>query len=62
MAGAGSCGPYLPNDLAAAMDDADPATVEAFLSALEARAGEDVPAAQQWALWEHIGRLPLPRR
>ena len=36
------------------MDDAAPATVEAFLTALEARAGADIPAAQQWALWERL--------
>jgi hypothetical protein len=54
MTGAGARGPYLPNDLAAALDDADPATAEASLSALEAHAGEDVPAAQQWTLWERL--------
>jgi hypothetical protein len=54
MAGAGPRGPYLPNDLVAALDEADPATAEAFLAALEARAGEDIPAAQQWALWERL--------
>jgi hypothetical protein len=47
-------GPHIPNDLLAALDTADPATAEAFLVALEARAGEDIPAEQQWALWERM--------
>jgi hypothetical protein len=47
-------GPHIPNDLLAALDAADPATAEAFLTRLEARAGEDIPAEQQWALWERM--------
>jgi hypothetical protein len=45
-------GPYLPDGLVAAMDTADPERVEAFLTDLEAHAGNDLPAAQQWAMWE----------
>jgi hypothetical protein len=47
-------GPYLPADLMAAVDAGAPATAEAFLAALEARAGEDLPAEQLWALWERM--------
>ncbi len=45
-------GPYLPDGLVAAMDTADPERVEAFLTELETHAGQDLPAAQQWAMWE----------
>jgi hypothetical protein len=45
-------GPYLPNDLMTAVDAAPPAAAEAFLTALEARAGEDISADQLRALWE----------
>jgi hypothetical protein len=45
-------GPYLPDALVAAMDTAAPERVEAFLTELETHAGEDLPAAQQWATWE----------
>ncbi len=54
VAGAAGLGPYIPNDLLAAVDAADAATAEAFLAALEARAGEEIPAEQQWALWERM--------
>jgi hypothetical protein len=47
-------GPHIPNDLLAALDAAAPTTAEAFLAALEARAGEEIPAEQQWALWEQM--------
>lgn len=49
-------GPYLPNDLVAALDTAPLATVDAFLSEMEARAGEDIPAGELWGLWERMRR------
>lgn len=52
LAGSKPAGPYLPDDLVAAMDTADPARVETFLADLEAHAGHDLPAAQLWAMWE----------
>jgi hypothetical protein len=54
LASGGPRGPYLPNDLLAAMDTADLATVEAFLDRLAAHAGQDISAAQQRALWEQM--------
>ena len=47
-------GPYIPHDLVTALDTAMPATVDAFLAALETRAGEDIPAEQVWALWQQM--------
>jgi len=47
-------GPYLPNDLVAALDRVPLATVEAFLSELEAHAGEDISATDLWARWERM--------
>jgi transcriptional regulator with XRE-family HTH domain len=47
-------GPYIPHDLVVALDAAPLATVETFLSELEARAGEDIPAAQLWVTWERM--------
>jgi transcriptional regulator with XRE-family HTH domain len=43
-------GPYVPHDLVVALDAAPLATVEAFLNELEARAGENIPAEDRWAL------------
>jgi hypothetical protein len=54
LAGTAVRGLHLPNDLLAVLDAADPATVEAFLAALEARAGQEIPAEQQCALWERM--------
>src|SRR5215470_2822334 len=54
LASGGSRGPYLPNDLLAAMDTADLATVEAFLDRLAAHAGQDISAAQQRSLWDQM--------
>jgi transcriptional regulator with XRE-family HTH domain len=51
-------GPYVPHDLVAALDAAAPATAAAFLAALEARAGEDIPADEVRALWERMTREP----
>jgi transcriptional regulator with XRE-family HTH domain len=51
-------GPYIPHELIAALDAAPLATVEAFLSELEARAGEDIPADEVWALWERMTSKP----
>jgi hypothetical protein len=47
-------GPYIPHDLVTALDTAIPATVDAFLAALKARAGEDIPAQEVRALWERM--------
>jgi hypothetical protein len=47
-------GPYIPHDLVVALDAAALATVEAFLGELEARAGEDIPAEELWAMWERM--------
>lgn len=57
-------GPYIPHDLVVALDTAPLATVDVFLGELEARAGEDIPAEQLWAMWEQMTSGPareLPR-
>jgi hypothetical protein len=52
--GAARGGPYLPSDLVEALDAAPLDTAGAFLTSLEERRGEDVPAAELWALWERM--------
>ncbi|HSV66876.1 MAG TPA: hypothetical protein VLJ59_13320 [Mycobacteriales bacterium] len=56
MSAAARGGSCVPHELVVALDDADPTMVEAFLAALEARADEDIPPTQQWAMWERINR------
>ena len=51
-------GPYIPHDLVTALDTAAPATVDAFLTALETRTGEDIPAEEVWALWTQMQQTP----
>jgi hypothetical protein len=46
--------PYLPDDLVAALDHAPQAMVEAFLTGLQAHAGQDIPAAELWARWHRL--------
>jgi uncharacterized membrane protein len=54
-------GPYIPHALVTTLDTAVPATVDAFLAALEARTGEDIPAEQVWALWRQMEQIPRER-
>jgi transcriptional regulator with XRE-family HTH domain len=47
-------GPWLPDDLVHALDDAPAACVETFLGEMERHAGEDIEPERLWAWWRRI--------